>query len=152
VFALRLPVLSPSLRSIDATFTLARRGLSMLRAKRAIEVLMEKRRVDVHLPTVENPAAVLAELERAGIAACQIDTEAPVDVRRLREQVGLTREAFSLRYGLEPETVRNWESGKRELDGAARSYLRAIANNPEQVADAYAPAPPGVWRRTEASS
>jgi putative transcriptional regulator len=48
---------------------------------------------------------------------------------------------FAVRYGLEVETVRNWETGKREPDTTARSYLRAISNDPERVEQAYAPAP-----------
>jgi putative transcriptional regulator len=53
----------------------------------------------------------------------------------------LTREQFAVRYGLEVETVRNWETGKREPDTTARSYLRVIANAPEHVEEAYAPTP-----------
>ena len=54
----------------------------------------------------------------------------------------LTREQFATRYGLEVETLRNWEIGRREADTTARSYLRAIANDPERVERAYAPTPP----------
>jgi putative transcriptional regulator len=32
----------------------------------------------------------------------------------------------------------NWKTGKREPDTTARSYLRAIANVPEAVEEAYA--------------
>ena len=34
-----------------------------------------------------------------------------------------------------------WETGKREPDTTARSYLRVIANAPERVEEAYAPTP-----------
>ena len=64
-----------------------------------------------------------------------------MDVRALRESLHLSREQFAMRYGLEVETLRNWETGRRDLDAAARSYLRVIANNPEQVEQAYAPTP-----------
>ena len=37
--------------------------------------------------------------------------------------------------------MRKWETGKREPDTTARSYLRAIANDPEGVGAAYATAP-----------
>ena len=36
------------------------------------------------------------------------------------------------------ETLRNWEIGRREPDTTARSYLHAIANDPERVEQAYA--------------
>ena len=37
------------------------------------------------------------------------------------------------------ETLRTWEIGRREPDTTARSYLHAIANDPERVEQAYAP-------------
>jgi len=40
------------------------------------------------------------------------------------------------------ETLRNWEIGRREPDTTARSYLQAIANDPERVEQAYAPTRP----------
>jgi putative transcriptional regulator len=122
-------------------FALARRGLTMLRAKRTIEALVEDGRVFVDLPMVEDTKAVTDDLARAGIAAATVEPPRPLDVRRLRERLRLTREQFAARYGLEVETVRNWETGKREPDTTARSYLRAIANDPERVEQAYAPTP-----------
>jgi putative transcriptional regulator len=46
---------------------------------------------------------------------------------------------FATRFGLEVETLRNWEIGRREPDTTARSYLQAIANDPERVEHAFAP-------------
>ena len=141
VFVLRLPWEGGHPRTIDATHALARRGLSLLRAKRAIESLLEKGRVFVELPMVEDTTVLTAELAAAGITAAWIQPDLTVNVRELRERLELTREQFAIRYGLEVETLRNWETGKREPDMAARSYLRAIANAPEPVEQAYAPTP-----------
>ena len=113
----------------------------MLRAKRAIERLVEDGRIVIDLPTVEDPSALAHDLARAGIAAARLEPAGNMDVRGLRERLRLTREQFAARYGLEIETVRNWETGKREPDTTARSYLRAIANDPERVEQAYAPTP-----------
>jgi putative transcriptional regulator len=113
----------------------------MLRAKRAMEELLATGRAFVVLPTVENPEALAGELAAAGIAAAPVEPPGAVDVRRLRQRLGLTREQFAARYGLEVETVRNWEIGRREPDTTARSYLRAISNDPEHVEQAYAPTP-----------
>jgi putative transcriptional regulator len=139
VFALRLSPGVAAPRAIDAMFVLARRGISMLRAKRAIEALIADGRVFVDLPTVEDPTAVVAELGAAGVAAAPVELAKKVDVRALRDRLGVTREQFATRYGLEVETVRNWETGKREPDTTARSYLQVIANDPEGVERAYAP-------------
>jgi putative transcriptional regulator len=113
----------------------------MLRAKRTIEALLEDGRVFVELPTVEDPKAVTDDLARAGIAAAPVEPPRLPDVRQLRERLRLTREQFAVRYGLEVETIRNWETGKRDPDTTARSYLRVIANDPQHVEEAYAPTP-----------
>ena len=141
VFVLRLPPGRGIPRTIDGMFALARRGLTMLRAKRTIEALVEDGRVFVQLPMVEDPQALAAELAGAGIAAAPVEPAKAVDVRSLRERLRLSREQFAARYGLEVETVRNWETGKREPDTTARSYLRVISNDPEHAEEAYAPTP-----------
>lgn len=123
-------------------FALARRGLTMLKAKRAIEALLADGRVFVDLPTVESRNALAEDLQSAGVVAAAVEPPQAPDVRGLRERLGLSREQFAVRYGLEIETVRNWETGKREPDTTARSYLRVIANDPERVERAFAPTPP----------
>jgi putative transcriptional regulator len=141
VFVLRLATDGPRPRTIDATHALARRGMTMLRAKRAIEAVLDDSRAFVDLPTVEDPKALTDDLANAGIVATWIQPDLTVNVRELRDRLQLTREQFALRYGLEVETLRNWETGKRDPDTTARSYLRAIANAPEQVGQAYAATP-----------
>jgi putative transcriptional regulator len=142
VLVLRLPARPPeNLRPIDAMFALARRGITMLRAKRSIETLIETGRMFIHLPTVESVETLVRELAAAGVAAASVDATTRIDVRSLRERLGLTREQFALRFGLEVDTLRNWEAGRRDMDAAAAAYLRAISNDPEAVERAYAPTP-----------
>lgn len=113
----------------------------MLRAKRAMERLLERGKALVELPTVESETAAMAELSSAGITAVVVKEPRAVDVRELRVRLSLSREEFAARYGLEVETVRNWEAGRREPDRTARSYLQAISNAPTAVEEAYAPSP-----------
>src|ERR1700712_1763863 len=141
VFVLRLPSDRAVPRTIDGMAALARRGLTMLKAKRAIEALVEDGRVFVRLPTAEDRQALREELARAGIRAAPVEPPTELDVRGLRERLGLTREQYAIRYGMEVETIRNWETGKRPPDRTARSYLQAISNDPEHVEQAYAPTP-----------
>ena len=112
VFVLRLPLNRALPKTIDAAHALARRGLTMLQAKRAMESLAETGRVYVELPSVENVAVLARELALAGIAAGVLEPSAQVlDVRKLRERLGLTREQFAIRYGLDAETIRSMLNG-----------------------------------------
>lgn len=141
MFVLRLPQGRPFHKPVDTMMALRRRGMTALRAKRAIDALKTEGRVFVDLPTLEDPRALAQELAEAGVASALVPPPEKPDVRALRERLHLTREQFAIRYGLEVETVRNWETGKRDMDATARSYLRVIANDPEHVEQAYAPTP-----------
>jgi hypothetical protein len=55
--------------AIAASMSLARRGVSLLKAKRAIEAALLDGRAYIHLPNVDDAAAVVAELRAAGVAA-----------------------------------------------------------------------------------
>jgi len=61
-----------------------------------------------------------------------------IDVRAIREHLGLTRPAFAQRFGLAVAAVRDWEQGLRRPDPAARVLLMVIARSPETVAQAVA--------------
>jgi putative transcriptional regulator len=63
-----------------------------------------------------------------------------IDVRAIRERLGLTRPAFAQRFGLAVAAVRDWEQGLRRPDPAARVLLLVIARNPDIVAQAVAEA------------
>ncbi len=49
----------------------------------------------------------------------------------LRRRLKLTHEAFAERYDLPVASVRDWEQQRTVPDKAARTYLRAIALEPE---------------------
>lgn len=113
--------------------SLARRGISLLRAKRAIESMLEEGRAYIHLPTVEDATALSEELAAAGVTASLRSTPKAVDVAAIRRSLALTQEQFALRFGLELDTLRRWESGRSAPDKAARSYLTLIGREPETI-------------------
>lgn len=55
------------------------------------------------------------------------------DPRALRRQLGMTQEQFANAFGLNLWTLRDWEQGKSEPEGAARVLLRVIEQNPDAV-------------------
>ena len=130
------PALDPArVKTVEATRALAKRGLTLLRAKRTIEAMVITGETVVHLPTVDSIAILAGELKSAGILAARVGASA-VDVKSLRLALGLTQEQFALRFGLDVDAVQNWEQGRCQPDRASAAYLRAIAANPAQVARA----------------
>ena len=51
--------------------------------------------------------------------------------RRVRRRLGLSQVEMSRRIGVPPDTIRNWEQGKRGPTGAARALLRILDKAPE---------------------
>ena len=124
-----------AIKTVSAALALAKRGISVLRAKRAVEEMLESGRAVVLLPKVDAEASLAKELADAGCIAASVATH-KVDVRKLRERLGLTQEQFALRYGLDLDAVRNWEHDRRTPDLAAQSYLRVIERMPEEASEA----------------
>jgi putative transcriptional regulator len=57
-----------------------------------------------------------------------------VNVKKLRERLGLTQETFAATYRIPIGTLRDWEQRRKLPDAPARAYLTVIARNPEAVA------------------
>jgi len=62
-----------------------------------------------------------------------------VNVKKLRERLGLTQEAFAATYRIPVGTLRDWEQRRKNPDAPARAYLTVIARNPEAVAELLRP-------------
>jgi putative transcriptional regulator len=61
-----------------------------------------------------------------------------VDVKAIRNKLGLSQASFSASFGLSLYSLRNWEQGKRQPEPAARAYLKVIEKAPETVKSALA--------------
>jgi len=68
-FILRLVPGQPDIRRVDGMLALARRGMAMLAAKRAIEELAESGHVRIRIPAVGDQGLLRHDLAAAGIAA-----------------------------------------------------------------------------------
>lgn len=71
-------------------------------------------------------------------ATYRVHEPADIDVLKIRRALGLTREAFAMRFGLPVGTVRDWEQRKRRPEGAARVLLAVIETEPDAVTRALA--------------
>ena len=56
-----------------------------------------------------------------------------VDVRAVREKIGLSQAEFAGRFGFTVAAVRQWEQGRRLPQGPARILLTVIAREPRAV-------------------
>ena len=67
----------------------------------------------------------------------QVHRNPPVpDVRRIREQLGLSQSEFATRFGLSVRTIQQWEQGRAVPDQPARVLLRVIEHAPTTVSRA----------------
>ena len=53
--------------------------------------------------------------------------------RTLRRALSLTQEEFAARYRIPLDALIAWEQGRAEPDPVARTYLRAIAGDPDAI-------------------
>ena len=58
---------------------------------------------------------------------------ADIDVRALRDRLGMTQTMFAATFKFSPATVRNWEQRRRQPEGPARVLLTIIEREPEAV-------------------
>lgn len=121
---------------IPAVMALSKRGLSALRAKRAVEAMIADGHVILEVPMVESAQTLAVELRSAGVAARFRSVEDRMmmkdfaeHVRSLRNRLNMTQEAFALSYGLDVKTVRGWEAGKTP-DRGNRTLIRLIERDP----------------------
>jgi DNA-binding transcriptional regulator YiaG len=110
---------------------LASRGLSLRKAHEAFNRLADGKTVAVELHA-EDPRELISELSALGVNAFPIEPP-EIDVRRVRERLGLSQAEFSIRFGLELDTVQNWEQGRYRPDPAAQILLSVIEAYPECV-------------------
>lgn len=59
-----------------------------------------------------------------------------IDVKRIRNKVGMTQKEFAVHFGVSIRTVQDWEQGRRVPSGASRSFLIVIDKEPEAVSRA----------------
>jgi putative transcriptional regulator len=74
------------------------------------------------------PAGTEEELAKLGLIRIP-------NVKRLRESLGMTQEAFAAAYRIPVGTLRDWEQGRKRPDAPACAYLTIIARDPKAVAD-----------------
>ncbi len=87
---------------------------------------------------VKSAKQALAFAQGKGSRGFKVHVPYEVDVRRIRKKLSLSQSQFSKRFGLNLDTVQDWEQGRRQPDVAARAFLVVIDREPEAVHRALA--------------
>jgi putative transcriptional regulator len=61
-----------------------------------------------------------------------------VNVKKVRQQTGLTQAEFATTFGVGLGTLRHWERGDRKPQGAALVLLNLVAKEPKTVLEVLA--------------
>jgi putative transcriptional regulator len=88
----------------------------------------------VALPKIESAELLKAELEAAGFAVrIDMQEERKMDVKAVREALGITQEQFAARFRIGIDVLRNWEQHVNEPNAVARNMLELIARHPRRM-------------------
>jgi putative transcriptional regulator len=83
------------------------------------------------------PQDALAIAEgRADPSTYRIHVPETVDVRAIRQGLGLTQAEFAAAFGFSVGSVRDWEQRRNQPAGTARVLLTVIERRPEAVREA----------------
>jgi len=63
-----------------------------------------------------------------------------VDVKAIRNRLGMTQARFSHTFGFSLDAIKHWEGGRRTPEAPARTLLTVIDKNPAAVLTALNPA------------
>jgi len=63
-----------------------------------------------------------------------------VDVKAIRNRLGMTQAKFSDTFGFSLDAIKHWEGGRRTPEAPARTLLTVIDKNPAAVLTALNPA------------
>ena len=74
-----------------------------------------------------------------------------VNVKSIRQRLGLSQAKFASQYGFGVDAIRNWEQGRRQPDLAARVLLMVIDKEPDVVRSALTREEPAKSGRAKSS-
>ncbi len=67
------------------------------------------------------------------VPGVRVHIPAEINVRAIREKLGMTQAQFAERHGFSAARVRDWEQGRRVPDAGSGAFLKVIAAEPQMV-------------------
>jgi len=92
---------------------------------------MKKELFDELLKSVKQGGAII----NRAMKPTRTFTFAESEVKKIRDQYGLSQDKFALLMGISTATLRNWEQGRRKPEGPARVLLQVAAKHPDALLD-----------------
>lgn len=129
-------VLAPEMpfhKTVSVALALAKRGLTLLQAKRIVTRLAAGESVAIEVPMVEDTSVFEHELKQLRVIAERRDPPDTVNIKEIRERLGLSQDEFATRFGFDAASLRNWEQQRTVPELAVRSFFKVIEANPAAV-------------------
>jgi putative transcriptional regulator len=92
---------------------------------------MKKELFDELLKSVKQGGAIM----KGTMKPSRTFTFAESEVKKIRDQYGLSQDKFAILMGISTATLRNWEQGRRKPEGPARVLLQVAAKHPDALLD-----------------
>ena len=71
-------------------------------------------------------------------ATYRVHLPGDLNVQKIRKRLGLSQDAFAVRFGIPVGTIRDWEQRRRTPELSARILLKVIEKDPDAVTRALA--------------
>jgi len=92
---------------------------------------MKKELFDELLESVKQGGAIV----KRTMKPARTFTFAESEVKKIRDQYGLSQDKFAILMGISTATLRNWEQGRRKPEGPARILLQVAEKHPDALLD-----------------
>ena len=73
------------------------------------------------------------EIKHGKAKALKITKYDSLDIKKVRSKLHYSQSEFAIFMGVSPKTLQNWEQGRREPTGPARTLLRIVEKNPKAI-------------------
>lgn len=75
----------------------------------------------------------MKDIRGGRVKPARVTRIAPTDVKDIRQKLQQSQTEFAYMIGVSPSTLRNWEQGLRQPEGAARALLQVAQKDPQAV-------------------
>lgn len=88
--------------------------------------------------TIKQGLSEAIEFSEGKIKKAIVHQFSPIDVKKIRANVGMSQSEFASAFGISVSTLRHWERGDRTPQGPALVLLNVVAKEPAMVLRALA--------------